>query len=204
MIRDDPRPILKKYPAIAQPCSACEPLGNAGGGSGAWLWRYISGRGPLVIRAWPPDGLPRPAIEQVHQWLIETADLGFIPVPLVALDGRTLHEHAGRLWEVSPWLPGEAESNHPPSRVRVRAGFAALAALHQCLAHHRAIGPSPGLRARLNEIQAWLNGGFEVLDRHLAVSLDPLSPSARRWVSLARPLAPTLIEPVRQAIARDA
>src|SRR5947209_8367451 len=49
--------ILSRYPAIARPLAEPECLGNAGGGSGVRLWRYASGRGVLVARAWPSPGL---------------------------------------------------------------------------------------------------------------------------------------------------
>src|SRR3954465_14808711 len=101
LIPDALNVVLSRYPAIVRPTSALEPLGNAGGGSGARLWRFASGRGVLVARAWPPDGPGRPALELIHRWLASAGDLDFVPVPIPALDGRTIHEHAGQLWEVS-------------------------------------------------------------------------------------------------------
>ena len=49
------------------------------------------------------------ALSKIHGWLIETGRLGFIPVPLRSLDDRTIQRHAGRLWEVAPWMPGAAD-----------------------------------------------------------------------------------------------
>src|SRR5215467_1461086 len=100
---NDLKALLAEYPAIARPCREPEALGNAGGWSGARLWRYESGRGRLVARAWPPEGPSRAVLEQIHRWLEETAKLEFVPIPLPALDGRTVHEQGGRLWEVSAW-----------------------------------------------------------------------------------------------------
>src|SRR4051812_49800653 len=114
--RDDLSTVLTRYPAIDRPCRPPEALGNAGGWSGARLWRYESGRGPLVARAWPADGPGREALGQIHRWLEAVADLGFIPVPLSALDGRTLQEQGGRFWEVVPWLHREpAPGPTPPA-----------------------------------------------------------------------------------------
>src|SRR3954454_11405698 len=84
--------VLARYPAIVRPCRPPEALGNAGGWSGARLWRFGSGRGPLVARAWPPDGRSREALEQIHRWLAESAGMGFVPAPVPALDGRTVLE----------------------------------------------------------------------------------------------------------------
>jgi Ser/Thr protein kinase RdoA (MazF antagonist) len=201
-MRDDLRAVLDRYPAIARPCAAPEPLGNAGGLSGSRLWRYASGRGRLVARAWPVDGPPRAAIERIHRWLGEAAGLGFVPVPLAARDGRTLHEQGGRLWEVAPWLAGTAAPGPPPS-ARLRAGFAALAAFHQSVRSDRSHGPSPGVRNRLHEIESLLGGGFTALDRVLGqASADPLAAPAKHWLALARWTAPRLVELLRRASGR--
>lgn len=187
--------MLGRYPAIARPSSEPESLGGAGGLSGSRLWRYPSGLGTLLARAWPADGPPRSALEEIHGWLGESADLGFIPAPLRGLDGRTLYGHAGRLWEVTPWLPGTAEAGHPPPADRVRAAFVALAAFHQRLSRHQSAGPSPGLQARLKELTGWLGSGFSAVETLLALRRDdPLCDAARRWVEAARARAPYAVD----------
>jgi Ser/Thr protein kinase RdoA (MazF antagonist) len=197
---DDLTAVLARYPAIVRPSRPPEPLGNAGGASGARLWRYESGRGPMVARAWPHDGPGRGPLEQIHRWLSEAAGVGFIPVPMAALDGRTLQERGGRLWDVSPWLEGTAIVDRPPTRPRLRSGFAALAAFHQALKSGRAVGPSPGLVMRLRETEALIRVGFDSLERALNGNpADPRREPARRWLALARAVAPRLIEPMRRA-----
>lgn len=143
------------------------------------------------------------AVESIHRWLGEAAGLGFVPVPLAALDGRTLHERGGRLWDVSPWLTGVSDSDVPPGPSRLRAGFAALAAFHQSLRSDRTRGPSPGLNARLREFEALLGGGFTSLDGVVdRASGDPLAPLAARWLTLARWTAPRLVGPLRRDAGR--
>src|SRR5262249_51246294 len=56
--------VLARYPAIARPCREPEVLGGSGGLSGARLWRYESGRGRLLARAWPPEGPDRERLVQ--------------------------------------------------------------------------------------------------------------------------------------------
>jgi Ser/Thr protein kinase RdoA (MazF antagonist) len=196
---DDLRAILAKYPATARPLSDPESLGTAGGLSGARLWRFASSRGLLVARAWPPHGRDRQALEQVHRWMGATGRLGFVPVPLSALDGQTLHERGGRLWELTPWLPGSPDLGRPPARARLRAGFAALATFHQSLAFHTTVGPSPGLARRLEEIDKLRRGGFESLEQALIHrSDDPSAFLGRRWLDMARPLASPLADRLRR------
>ena len=196
--------VLAAYPVIVQPCRPPEALGNAGGLSGARLWRYDSACGPLVARAWPHDGPSPEALAQIHRWLADAAVVGFVPVPFPTLDGRTWRVHGGRLWDVSPWLDGAAPTERPPERPRLRAGFAALAAFHQSLRRHQTIGPSPGLAARRREVDALLRRGFNVHEQALdRAATDPLAAMARRWLSLARATAPQLVEPLSRTSGWD-
>ncbi len=183
-----------------------ESLGGAGGLSGARLWRYRSERAVLVLRAWPPHGPDRTHLERVHQWLSQAHDLGFIPAPIADRSGRTLQEHEGRLWELTPWMPGAAEAARHPDPARVRSAFAAMAAFHQRLAGERRDGVSPGLGQRHEAIAQLLQGGFDALERAIepaAVSpQDEARPMALRWLNLARVMAPQLQEPLRRAAGR--
>jgi Ser/Thr protein kinase RdoA (MazF antagonist) len=171
------------YPKACRPTSILEPLGNAGGFSGARLWRFVSLRGTLVLRSWPSNGPDRSHLEQIHAWLIEAGDLGFLPLPIATLDGRTLVIDDGRFWELTPWLPGSADLARPPTSEHLRAMFAGLAAFHVRLSLYRTDGPSPGLEARTQEIDRLILGEFD----HLRAAIDrnpsdPASTLARAWL----------------------
>ncbi len=198
-----PRAVLDRYPGPSWPTSAPRPLGNAGGLSGARLWRYRSAAGDLVLRLWPVDGPGPSSLARVHAWLAEAAALGFVAAPIPATDGRTLVSEGGRSWEVAPWMAGEADLARPPAPARLVAAFAGLAAFHARLAEHRTVGPSPGLAARAREIEGLLRGEFDAIAR--AIAADPADPHAvlaRPWLDRARALAPGLLEPLRLAAAR--
>lgn len=191
--------LLRHYPPWCRPLSAPEPLGNAGGASGARLWRFASARGTLVARAWPSGSIDDRRLATIHGWLAEARHLGFVPVPIADIHGRTFQGLDGRLWQVEPWMSGSAVRGRPMPP-QLRAGMIALASFHQALARHRRDGPSPspGLAARLREIDGLLTGGFEALDRSILSSpADPLRDPARRWLDLARRLAPSLRESIR-------
>src|SRR5690349_6854153 len=81
MIPDALKVVLERYPKAAQPLGEPEPLGNAGGFSGAQLWRFSSGIGTLAARAWPIEGPPAAALQQIHDWLALTRTLGFVATP---------------------------------------------------------------------------------------------------------------------------
>jgi homoserine kinase type II len=201
---DNLKALLARYPAICRPCRPPEALGNAGGWSGAQLWRYDSGRGPLVARAWPPEGPNRAILERIHAWLGAAAHLGFVPVPLQALDGRTVQEQGGRLWEVAAWLEGAPASGFPPPLAQLRSGFTALAAFHQALGVVWTLGPSPGIGVRLRELEGLIGGGFDVLERAVRrANAEPRSSAAGSWLALARASAGQLLEPLRRASATE-
>lgn len=195
--------ILSRYPAPSRPMSTPEPLGNAGGASGARLWRFTSGSGPLVLRAWPVDGPTIEALERIHAWLARADPLGFVPVPLPDLSGRTIQQAAGRLWELAPWRPGGPDLGSPPSPRRIEAGFAGLAAFHVRLGGDALPGPSPGLAARRAEIEDWLGGELDRMGEAVGRSgLDPLRAEALAWLAEARRLAPALLEPAQAAAGK--
>jgi Ser/Thr protein kinase RdoA (MazF antagonist) len=193
--------LLALYPAPARALAPPTPLGNAGGGSGARLWRFDSGHGPLVARAYPPDG-PGPAVlARIHGWIARLADLDFIPVPLATLDGPTLVVLDASCWEVAPWKPGAADASQPPARARLWAAMGGLAAVHQRLAVDSSIGPSPGLLARLAEAEELFASGlsrFEMKIRNRPG--DPTRAAALRWVALARDGLPALVARLRREI----
>jgi len=207
--------ILAHYPSLARPTAPPTALGNAGGASGARLWRFPSGLGPLGLRAWPPDGPDAAGLAEIHALQRQASGLGFVPVPVPASTGRTFVEQGDCRWELAPWMPGVADAARPPSPTRLNAAFAGLAALHDCWGSRRSEGRSPGLARRWEEIDALRRGGFDAIGAALdrAPAGDACRDLARRWLELARILAPVEWErlslvatrPVRsQPILRDA
>lgn len=155
------------------------------------------------MRGWPTDGPSPDELARIHRWLQSLAPLAFIPRPLAGLDGRTFYERGGRLWEITPWLPGAPDRRGAFVLAHVRAGFAGLAALHRALADGQVEGQSPGLIARSLELERLLLGGFEQLERSLSPSVqDACDDAARRWLEVARKLAPAIREELRVAVAR--
>jgi len=196
--------ILARYPSRVQPRSPLESLGGAGGQSGARLWRYRSEHGLLVLRAWPPEGPGRKHLDRVHGWLFKLAGLGFIPVPIRDRAGRSLQDYQGRLWEITPWLAGTADAGRPPGPGRLRAAFAALAAVHRQLAGEQIEAISPGLRERRETVAHLVQGGFDSLEaaveRQGGFHAEHAA-AVQRWLRLARTVAPVLLDPLRRASA---
>jgi len=193
------------YPGHVRPLAGLEPLGGAGGHSGARLWRYRSAAGQFVLRAWPPAGPGRTHLERVHHWLSLTADLGFTPVPIRDNSGQSLREYDGRLWEVAPWLNGAPDCGHVPTAPHLRAAFAALAALHVRLAGLGDRGFSPGLIERHRSVRRLIDGEFDVLEGVCSgLREKECGPREQvlRWLKLARLLARNVEIRLRSAVTR--
>ncbi len=196
--------IWKRYPTIDRPIGPIESLGNAGGRSGARLWRFRAADGPRVLRRWPEDGPGRAAIERIHGWIGVAVDLGWLALPRPGVDGRTVQvDRAGGCWEIAPWLPGRAAVGDAPTPGQIAAGFGGLAALHGRWESSGPVtnGPSPGLVRRRAELIGWLGGRFDRLEGLIlsAGSGDPTVEPAHRWLRLARPLAPLIFDELTAA-----
>lgn len=194
--------VLGRYPPDFRPLAEPESLGNAGGLSGARLWRYASRRGPMVARAWPRGGRGRAEIEAIHAWIGRAEPLGFVPVPIRAGDGTTVQEAAGTSWEVAPWMPGAADPNEPPPSARVRSAFESLAAFHRALGPGPEAASSPGLARRSREIEALPL----VLDAWKAAVRsspdDATRDLARRWIDRAEWVGTRISAEIRAAAGR--
>src|SRR5947209_4161414 len=106
---DAERAVLRRYAGVC-PWPALFPLGNAGGFSGARLWRVTGGEDFFCLRAWPPSADAR-HLEEIHRLMgaARAAGLAFVPAVFPAADGRSWVADAGRLWELTAWMPGRAD-----------------------------------------------------------------------------------------------
>src|SRR3990172_4401717 len=113
---DEIESILKLYPPDCRP-RQIQPLGSAGGMSGAQFWRITAPRGTLNLRRWPQEHPTPERLRFIHAVLDHAAerDIAFLPVPIRATTGESFVSHAGHLWELAPWLPGNADYERAPS-----------------------------------------------------------------------------------------
>lgn len=195
----EPRAVLLRYPGVCRPIGPVEAIGGAGGRSGSQWWRFNTPGGLLGLRAWPPPPIGPDAtrLAQIHGWLSVARAFPVVPKPLPGLDGRTWQNGEGHLWELIPWLPGEAEPFPHERPSRIEAGFRALARFHQELARTGLIrGTSPNVVARLEELERLRSGGFDTLSQGIAPGVDA-TPLLGRWRLLAEQLAPRSIAALR-------
>lgn len=151
--------VLAAYPPDCRPHES-DCLASAGGFSGARLWRLHTPRGTLCLRRWPADQ-PRSQLEFIQAVLWHVIQEGFslVPLPLETGSHAGYVEEAGHLWEVTPWMPGDANYRRAPSPAKLRAAMHALAGFHLAAVSfphaERSPAPPPGITQRLARLRAW-------------------------------------------------
>jgi homoserine kinase type II len=128
--------ILERFPPDCHPLHI-EPLGSAGGMSGAQFWRINAPipvvRGSpdpahvrtLLVRRWPAEHPTPQRLRFIHAVLQHAAQRGipFLPLPIATRSGQSFVAHAGHLWEFTPWLPGAADYEQSPSAAKLHAAL---------------------------------------------------------------------------------
>lgn len=204
-MNDELSPLLAAY-GVSSPPAEVHSLGAAGGFSGARFWKILDPAGPLCLRRWPPEHPSPDRLQFIHAVLRHVSQAGFrlIPVPRLSRSSETFVHHAGHLWELTPWLPGQADFHRQPTTQKLAAAMRALAQFHQAAAGFpvaASLGPSPGIVQRLRLLQTWQ---AHELDR-LAAAITP-----GRWPELDGRSAlilkyfRTLAGPAREALEHDA
>lgn len=126
-------------------------LANAGGFSGARLWKVNCDRGFFALRKWP--AAPPSNIQQIHQ-ILQSAFTQGIPVaaPVLNRAGDTLTSCNQRYWELATWMPGTADFNSTASQERLSNTITHLAAFHRLRTTGIRIGPSPSISQRIRQL----------------------------------------------------
>ncbi|MBA4064247.1 MAG: hypothetical protein C0501_11135 [Isosphaera sp.] len=185
-----PRPGMLPPPAVlARYAPALDGLRWApvgGGFSGAAVWRG----GDFALKAWPP-GVDDDRLARVHAWTSRAAHLPFVPAVVPTADRHTLARHAGRVWDVTRWLPGRPLAD--PTVAEVEAACAAVARLHAAwpVEDH---GPCPGALNRLRVLDDACTG-LPQLPQDLPDDLARLVPPAAAAAASAAPSVAAALRP---------
>jgi homoserine kinase type II len=196
--------VLAAYPNDCQP-TRFEYLAGAGGFSGARFWRLETARGPLCLRRWPAEHPSPIQLQVVHRVLAHADSRGFkaLPIPIATSRGPTFIQHAGHLWELTPWLPGKADWADRPSPARLSAAMMALARFHQAVADFpELVSPkqaSPAIRRRFDHLIEWKERGLDELGAALRSGSEDWTEYARRLIALFEPARATIEPALRQA-----
>lgn len=181
--------VVAEYAADCQP-ESIEELGNFGGFSGASFWRVITPRGRLCLRRWPQGHPDVSRLQFIHRVIRHVHDSGFqrLPRPIETRRGDTFVCRDGQLWELAPWLPGEADYSVAPDRGKLSAAVRALAEFHTAAGTLPEFTPyvdrSPGILRRRKILDRWQAKDLQKLAKAVpTVDWPDLQPSADRIIA---------------------
>lgn len=197
--------VLSHYPVAAHPVSI-DCLGNAGGFSGARLWRVSTSKQVLCLRRWPAEHPKLERLLLIHHVLrsISGNGLNYLPAPIETRSGDTYVDHQGHLYELTPWLPGTADFQQNPTDLRLQAALRATAQFHLLAAvtpgFEQFAGLSPGLAERRTQVSSLRESDLKRLENAVRGASSPkLVPLAREVLALATPLLPEIERALRVA-----
>jgi Ser/Thr protein kinase RdoA (MazF antagonist) len=179
--------VLAAYPPDCRPVGV-EPAPIIGGFSGSRVWRLKTARGPLCLRRWPTEHPTASRLRWIHSLLAGASEHGFtlVPLPTSAQSGESFVHHDNHLWELTAWLPGEADRGELSGGLtlasRVQAAMTSLARFHRALAavpnNNSICGPALGIVQRVGLIYGLQCGSLERLQR-------TIESNQRKWQELA-------------------
>jgi Ser/Thr protein kinase RdoA (MazF antagonist) len=161
--------VLSHYPGVV--ARHVEPLGAAGGFSGAALWRIKTDDAQLCLRRWPQEHPSHSQLQWIHKVLCYAAANGFVklPTPFRSRDGQTSVSVAGHFWELTRWLPGRANFHERPNFDRLDAALVALAQFHRSSEPFESrIGTPPGIASRREQLEQLCTSGASEMSRALS------------------------------------
>lgn len=185
----------------ADSISSIESLGNAGGFSGARLWRVSSSGTDWCLRRWPTEHPSRSQLTWIHGVLFRVARQGvnFLPLPSCQPDGSSYCQVDGAFWELAPWMPGKADFWDHPSNERLAAALQGLAEFHRATKHDASSRTEtpPGILAREQQLEQWQQ---LLADPRLVSAMSHDLPFARQSSEITA-LMPAVMNRCRQSLA---
>jgi Ser/Thr protein kinase RdoA (MazF antagonist) len=158
------------------------------------------------LRQWPTEHPSPQRLQWIHEVLFHSQRSGVsvLPIPIRCRDGETFVSAEGLLWELAPWMPGQAREPETATPQHVLAAMSALAQFHNATAtlvdETGSNAAAPAVTERLARIERWLHQGeIEAMEQALAQT-DP-SLARRAWPLIAafRQLAQSVEQDLREA-----
>jgi Ser/Thr protein kinase RdoA (MazF antagonist) len=135
-----------------------EPLANAGGFSGARIWRVETQSRTYCLKSWPPSRIDSIRLSWIHDRLTFARSCGIEFLPSIARrrDGLSCSEFGERVWDLIDWMPGIADFQGRPTAARMASAMSALAQLHRVWRQAESgVGPCPSITRRLERVNQW-------------------------------------------------
>ena len=186
--QSDPIHLQRWRPALAHflpPEDSVHQIRTAGGGlSGAIVLRVEADSGIYALRGWSVGSIQVERIVELH-WFVNHLSKHGVPVavPRIALSKpSTLIESGGQLWQLEPWLPGQASASQDGNVAAINSAMQTIAKMHLAAEGYRStrkgsewfavrVGSVPAVTERIQIMDRW--------DRHEVESYVRLLNSAK-------------------------
>lgn len=112
-----------------------EPLGSAGGYSGAAFWKVRGPKGTFCLRRWSENYPSLERLQFIHaiQWHAKQEGFYKFPMPVETLEGMTYVSDEKTYWQLEPWMEGKADFHKHPGVTRLVNAMTSLAEFHKAL-----------------------------------------------------------------------
>lgn len=109
-----------------------EYLGGAGGFSGAQIWKVQAATHSYCLRRWPESHPDSGQLDWINLVLVHVAANGCpnVATPLATIQGDRYVQKNGFLWELAPWMKGQASFEHDPNDAKLDDAMKCLAQFH--------------------------------------------------------------------------
>ena len=191
--------VLRHYGVECRPTNI-EPLGNAGGFSGAQFWKLQTPRGELCLRQWPRSHPSADRLNWIHAILRHAASHGceFLPTPIQTVSDESLVEMDAVLFELTPWLPGCSDLASSGCEQKLRAAVQSLAKFHEVTRDFSSTSNSPGIAQRGTITAKLVQGELQQLANAARSSVaNPFHAECDTIVQLASPHVESLQQKLR-------
>ena len=155
----------------------------AGGFSGAEIWKVETDGQNFCLRKWPRQ-LDLRRLELIHRSLLHASqkECDFLPVPRTHIDGTTHCRKEQHIWELTTWMPGQADFWHAAAAsedetaslriAKLKNAAMTLARFHLAVADLMPISHrgSPSVITRLSQLRQWMRQDAENIRQAVAAS----------------------------------
>lgn len=149
------RDALKQF--TIQP-TVIQPLGNAGGFSGADIYRvHTPGGSKYCLKKWPV-AFDIEKLVWIHRVLIfaKANDCPELSTPVQTINGSTFISDSQGIWELTQWATGNANYLQQPTLEKLHAAIEFLARFHQATARFQFnIIPSQNVQVVIERLRAF-------------------------------------------------
>lgn len=137
------------------------------GFSGASVWKVTTQERSFALKRWPIRQPVHCDLQTIHQLMQQARHSGLLVVPEVqrTIEGDSLVNHDGVLWDALSWQPGQSDSQ--PTESRLKSAMVLISRLHALWRsqNERRFEVCPAIMLQHRRLSEWTADELELLNR---------------------------------------